>query len=115
MQDSKLLKQWKVAAADLGLEIVASYELDIGTGSALKSELLVKDFGATNGMLVVTSYAPIKPYLKQIHDLGYGFSVLQVPRNPANEAYNRGDFIDMLSDWGWTGSEAAKPSWLRTL
>jgi hypothetical protein len=115
MENSKLLQKWKAAAADLGLDIVAPFSLDAGRGIKLEFDFLVKNFGAKNGTIVVTDFASIKPYMQEIDDLGYGFSVLDEPSNKANEAYNRELFIDMLSEWGWAGPEAERPTWVREM
>ncbi|HEX2572237.1 MAG TPA: hypothetical protein VH877_22020, partial [Polyangia bacterium] len=90
--------------------IVAPYELVIGPGRKVRAELLLKNFGAANGMLIFTSYAPVEPYEDEIPALGYGFSVLL--GHAEEGGYDRQSFIDMLSDWGWAGPEAERPDWL---
>jgi hypothetical protein len=112
MTKSKLLSKWEAAREDLGLEIIAPFCLKIGNKVSIQAEFLVKNFGASNGMLVVTDYAMVEGYGKQLSSLGYGFSVLEEPSNKANEAYDREIFIGMLSEWGWSGVESEKPDWI---
>jgi hypothetical protein len=111
MQKSKLLAQFEAARDNLGIVIAAPYEVDIDDNVKVRAEILVKHFGGKNGTLVVANYAVVKPYLEQLRILRYGFSVLEEP----SEAYNREIFIEMLSDWGWTGDGAMKPAWFRKI
>lgn len=101
---------WKAAEDDLGLEIVAPFEVCLASTQNLVAKFLVKNFGERNGMLVFTDYEAIKPHQEQLHDLGYGFSILESQHE--NEVYTREDFIDLLSEWGWTGDIAMKPKWI---
>ncbi|ULG94611.1 hypothetical protein FH584_20195 (plasmid) [Leptospira interrogans] len=61
-------------------------------------------------MLIITNYEDVEPYLEKIYEAGYGFSTLSEPSE--NEQYSRKDFIELLSDWGWTGDVNLKPEWL---
>jgi hypothetical protein len=112
MGKSRLVEEWEAARDDLGLEIVAPYDLRITGNVAVRAEVLVRNYGARNGMLIVTDYAVIQPWLKPLEALGYGFSTLEEPTGDGREAYDRGTFIEMLSDWGWSGPEAEKPEWI---
>jgi hypothetical protein len=75
--------------------------------------VLVSKFGGRHGSLVVTDYSKLKPHLSRIRELGYGFSVLEDPKQPGG--YDRSTYIEMLSDWGWTGEPEKKPSWVREI
>jgi hypothetical protein len=112
MAKSKLLAEWEAARDDLGLDIVAPFYLEIDSNVTIRAEFLVRKFGGRIGMLVVTDYAQVKPYWEQFGRMGYGFSVLDEPRDKTNEAYHRGNFIRLLSDWGWCGAETEKPDWI---
>ena len=101
---------WKAAEHDLGLEIVTPFEVNLAPTQKLVAEFLVKNFGDRNGMLVFTNYDVVKPHREQLQNLGYGYSVLEKPKE--NEDYVREDFIDLLSDWGWTGDRAMRPKWI---
>lgn len=111
----KLLEKWMVARADLGLDIVAPFVLRLSADQELKADFLVTKFGGRQGMLIVTDYAQVKPYVDRLHSLGYGFCVLEEPRDSFNQTYDRETFVDLLSDWGWAGSQADKPQWLREI
>jgi len=111
MSKSKLIAEWEAARDDLGIEIVAPYEVDLGNNIKFRAEVLVKNFGGEKGMLIVTDYNAIEPYAEQLVSLGYGWSVLEEPTEP----YNREIFIHMLSEWEWTGDEARKPHWIQDL
>jgi len=110
---SKLLEKWMTAQRDLGLDIVAPYAVRLSDTVELRAEFLVKNFGGPTGMLVIKNYAQVKPYLESLQSLGYGFSVLEEPKDKLNQTYDRETVIDILSDWGWTGPQADKPQWLR--
>jgi hypothetical protein len=111
MNQSKLLKEFETARDDLDIELIAPFELNLGNNTKIRAEFLVKNFGARNGMLIVKDYETVAPYLKPIADLGYGFSVLEEPSG--NSVYDREVFVELLSDWGWSGDKGAKPSWLK--
>jgi hypothetical protein len=107
MTASALVRKWETARDDLGIEIAAPYDLEVQPGVTIRADLLVRDFGGRPGTLVVTEYSRVRSHLNTLEELGYGFSVLTAARS-----YDRSEFIDMLSDWGWTGEAARKPSWV---
>jgi hypothetical protein len=90
------------------LDLVIPFDLDLGSDVTIHADLLVKNFGCPNGMIVVKEYAAVKTYLAQIDALDYGFSVLDGPLY----SYDRATMIEMLSEWGWTGPMAETPSWI---
>ena len=112
MSKSKLVEKWEAARDDLGLDIVVPYEVDLGNNVKLQAKLLVRNFGARNGILVFTDMDLVWPHRNELSNLGYGYSVLDEPTDKTNEAYDRDLFIDMLSEWEWTGGEATRPSWI---
>jgi hypothetical protein len=99
---------WEQASDDLGLELVIPFDLDLGTGVIIHAELLVKNFGGRNGTMIVKKYGAVKNNLEQIQKLGFGFSVLDEPRDP----YDRATMIEMLRDWEWTGPRSQAPKWM---
>ena len=107
----KLLELWQIAASDLNLQVCAGYVLQLASGSTLEPTLLVKQFGARKGMLVFTNYDEVAPHIDEIFKYGYGFSILDEPRQ--SEDYEREEYIELLSDWGWSKSDESKPSWLK--
>lgn len=61
-------------------------------------------------MIVVSRFDIVASHINEIVNDGYGFSVLG--EIIENEQYARDDYIDILSDWGWSGDKSKKPSWL---
>jgi hypothetical protein len=110
---SRLLEEWDRAVRDLKIEIIAPYEVDVAPATTVTVDLLVRNFGGRPGTLVVTDYSRIEPHAESLAALGYGFSVLSEPGDQPWSQYDRGTFIDMLSEWGWTGPAAARPAWLQ--
>jgi hypothetical protein len=100
---------WRMVADDLGIDIVAPFELALSDGSRLRVAALVKDFGPPSGMLVAFDYGTLKPYAKEVVESGYGYSA-QLGNSPGG--YNRATMVDVLKDWGWSGAEEKRPSWL---
>ncbi|EKO16890.1 MULTISPECIES: hypothetical protein [Leptospira] len=107
---TKLQKIWKDAAENLNLEVEIPFSIILADNLKINVSVLLKNFGAKNGMLIITNYEDVEPYLEKIYEAGYGFSTLSEPSE--NEQYSRKDFIELLSDWGWTGDVNLKPEWL---
>ena len=103
--------RWRTAAADLSLDIQIPFELILPSGAKVKARVLLKNFGAENGMLIVSDYDVISDVWEQIVDQGYGFSTIDDPS--PNEEYNREVIIEVLEDWTWSGPSNEKPVWLR--
>lgn len=110
MMLTRLLQFWQKAAADLGLQLIAPFSLLLTSGKKLDAIFLIKNFGATNGMLIFGNYDEIFPYVDEIVEAGYGFSILDEPM--ANENYSKDEYIALLADWGWSGDVELKPEWL---
>lgn len=109
--DSRLPALWKEAADDLGFEVVSPFELVLGSGVRIRVPLLVRHFGATKGMLILSDYAAVANWIDEVQQAGYGFSVWSEPDPEAS--YDRAGFIEVFLDWGWAGPESEKPAWLR--
>ena len=106
MAGTSLSDYWQAAGNRYGFRVLAPYTLLLGETSVSVAALL-PDFGAPRGMLLTSDYASLQPYLSAIRLAGYGFSVL----DPNSFEPNRGDIIDLLIDWGWSGA-GTEPSWL---
>jgi hypothetical protein len=106
----RLLLLWGEAASDLNLEIVSPFRLPLDSGNELDAALLVCHFGAARGMLVFSEYDRVAPFLEEVVDAGYGFTVLDEPR--PEESYVREEYVDLLRDWGWSGEPGREPDWL---
>ncbi len=100
---------WIRVSDELGIEIEAPFSLLMTDGSNLNAGFIVKYFGGTCGMLIFKNYREVKPYINEIKNKGYGFSILD---EPEMEYINIDDYIDVLRDWGWSGDVNRKPNWL---
>jgi hypothetical protein len=100
---------WKVAEADLDLEIEAPAEVLLANGTKFYADFLLKNFGGRNGTLVVQDYSRFAGVWEELEKLGYGFSTLDPS---SRQTYDRQIYIEMLSEWSWTGDPAKSPDWL---
>ena len=98
------LRKWKQAAHELGFTLIAPYQLRDSTGADITYAALLPEFGSEHGMLVIVDrdYAAAMRLAQQHH---FGFSILD-----DDPTYDRDSFVDMLCDWGWTGSQP-QPVW----
>ena len=110
---NKLIEIWKKAAQDLGLDLQTPFSLQLPSGTQINATLLVRNFGARNGMLIFTRSQEVWDARSELADQGYGFSVWSVPG--MDEVYVRNGYIEVLSDWGWAGPPGKKPTWLLDL
>ncbi|MEM7171315.1 MAG: hypothetical protein AAF530_14175 [Pseudomonadota bacterium] len=108
--DSNLIRVWKEASEDLGFEIQAPFLLQFSPNRSIAAHFLVPNFGARNGMIIVTDYRAIAPFVRDIVALGYGYSTFGDYADGTQ--YDRDTYIKILSDWGWTGEERDRPAWI---
>jgi hypothetical protein len=104
-----LVEAWTAAARDLGLDIVAPFDLALPSGTRIRVPLLLRQFGAREGMLLVADSKILKEAEDELVESGYGYSVLG---GGGYEQYARDMFIETLRDWGWSGLESEQPRWL---
>jgi hypothetical protein len=98
-----------MVAEDLRIDIVTPFDVVLSDGSRLRVVALVRNFGPPRGMLIASSYDPLKPHVQKIIEDGYGYSA-QFGNSP--EEYDRATMVEILRDWGWSGAEDKRPSWL---
>lgn len=110
MLSTNLVNIWLLAAEDLGLDIITPAKITLSNGSEINASFLLKNFGASKGMLIANDYNIIKKHIKTIHADGYGFSIFREPEDGA--IYIRSAIIDVLRDWGWSNKEKQAPAWL---
>lgn len=104
---NNLIELWKIAERDLFLNV--NYNSDIKLKcKTLKVDVLLNNFGSKKGMIVISDYKKIKSDINELSEMGFGYSVL----SSSNVNYDRDSFIEMLSDWGWFGSEEDRPDWV---
>jgi len=105
------LTDWLVKACnELGLHADVGFLVVLADGHKVHTVARIRDLGDENGMLVVSTYNEVKAYLDEIARSGYGFSVLEEPS--AHEIYDLDSHREMFRDWGWSGIETKRPSWL---
>jgi len=107
---SALAREWLEAAAQLGLQVVAPYTLELPGGVQVEVDLLLKSFGGSDGMLLVTDDARLEPHLSAIDWERFGFTT--VPEPAPGEALDIEAVIEVLREWGWSGALADRPAWL---
>jgi hypothetical protein len=93
---------WHKAARELGLEIVAPFEMDLDLAGRLSATALIKDFEARQGMVVDPLWSTLEPYASALHEAGYGYSAMELGE------YDRTYLIGVFNDWGWTGSRGSR-------
>lgn len=100
---------WSERAMRFGLSVSIPFSLALD-GRVIDIPVLVRQFGARNGMLLVTDYGLIGPGVGRLAALGYGYACLSEPTATDDDEDDEA-LVDMLRDWGWTGA-GARPSWL---
>jgi len=116
MINCRLAKIWEVASKDLKFKIIAPFSLTLTDGTTITAAFLVKHFGANKGTLVFTEgndevYSGCNKLVKE----GYGCSVLTEAEEGEQYSDDKNSpigFIEILREWGWTGPESDKPTWL---
>jgi len=100
-------KEWKELARILDLDIKLNFRIQTAHSHFI-APVLLKNFGAELGMILVTDFQSIKSIADELFDRGYGFSTLSEPSE--NEETDKNSTMEMLYDWGWTGS-CEPPPW----
>ena len=99
-------QHWVRIAARFGLKVQIPFEVDLA-GERLTVPVLLEEFGARRGMLLVTSYQDIEAVTQRLVGAGFGYSCLDDSPDPD---LDESQIVDMLRDWGWSGSREA-PNW----
>jgi hypothetical protein len=103
--DEPLIKAWKIAADELGLDIITHLQMNSENGK-VTYPVLVKYFGGKKGT-IIARHALFMDYPMPKHK-DYHFSAVNAD---SYSKYNRKTFIETLEDWGYYGDEASKPEW----
>jgi len=111
MSVNLLEQKWRRISKDLGIVIEAPFVVTLPEGRSIIAPVLVKNFGGRSGMIIVEDFSAVRDHTVALWDLGYGYSTLSPP---SSDEYDRDSIVDMLTDWGWSGDEANRPSWLLT-
>ena len=107
---SPLAREWLEVAARLGVQVVAPYRLELSSGVGIEVDVLLRSFGGSEGMLLVSDASLIEPHLQLIDWDRYGFTTLPEPEPDAELDIDA--VIEVLRDWGWSGGVADRPEWL---
>jgi len=105
----ELADAWRVAAEDLGIDVIAPFLLlDELTQRSASCIALIKWFGSPSGTVVVARHSPSEIAQSAAKARGMFVSMLD-ERSFAK--YSRDLFVDTLNDWGWYGPEYGSPQW----
>jgi hypothetical protein len=108
--DQRKPDYWDAVAEDLEIYIERDVRISLH-GETIEVDVLVKDFGAPNGMLIFSTSDIVREYGERIVEVGYGYSVIS---SMSFESYDRESTIEMLIDWGWEANRTRTPLWMRT-
>jgi|SRR5579884_2301517 len=103
-RDELISQAWLEAAADLGIRVLAPFEMQGEDGSTVLFEAHIPDFGGPKGTVAASVGNRVAGIREQN---GYFPSDLGTPYRH----YERQLFIDTLVDWGWSGESGKEPPW----
>jgi hypothetical protein len=104
-----MINEWQRIANMLSICIEYNVVLEIGK-YRINFPVLVKDFGHTNGMLLVESYDSIKNIKNELNEKGYGYSVMPFDKR---NLFDIETIKSVLCDWGWAGRKDEAPDWYK--
>lgn len=106
------LQDWLSRAAGmLDISVDVGYVVNLKSGESVESLALIPNFGATLGTLIFTpETTPRKEVRQELKTLGYTISTYGEPSE--NMVFDLNDYIEMLTDWGWTGDQSRMPNWM---
>ena len=104
---TRFQEYWSRAFGQLELRVELSVPVQLPSGT-FQAPVLLRDFGSTNGMILVAKYESISSIAKELVDCGYGYSCLGEPHTSESDA---AVIIEILRDWGWSG-RGEPPEWL---
>ena len=97
MLENSLMRACQASGLHVDLGFVAA----IGDRKTIQSVARIRGVGAENGMLIFRQYDEVRSCLSEVKQAGYGFAVLDEPRD--DEAFDLQSFQEMFRDWGWLG------------
>lgn len=99
------------AATELSVRVIVGHIVTLSNGRRLSAEVFFPDLGRSLGTLVFDSNFPLDEVARQeIVEQGYGVSSFSEPL--PNEEFDIADYAEMFLDWGWSGSDIHRPSWM---
>jgi hypothetical protein len=104
-----LAKAWVDAANDLGIEIVAPYQvIDLVTQTNVDCIAWVKSFGSLRGTVVVGRHSQSEEIRSLVTVQGMFCSFID---EISYGRYERQLFVETLNDWGWYSMSIRAPNW----
>jgi hypothetical protein len=98
-------EQWARLARQFDLRVQIPFRVATEPNT-LEVPVLLEDFGAERGMLLVTEWQTIAAVESQLGALGFGYSCLS---EPTGNDFSTEGLAEMLSDWGWCGDTQPTP------
>ena len=105
----KLRERLSKACTLLGLEIDIAFKAKLPSGHVISTVARISKLGAPKGMLIVTSFDDVREASDELTSAGYGYSVMSEP--PSDESFDLDAYVDVFSDWGWSGEDTERPLW----
>jgi hypothetical protein len=103
--DEAIAQAWRDAADDLGIRVIAPFDVATEPGETITYEAFIPDFGGPAGTVTGVLDDPFPDPVRASR--GYYASNL----GPSYQQYRRDHFIATLNDWQWFGDERLKPNW----
>jgi hypothetical protein len=97
MRLSTLQRLWKIAGERLGLEVVIPFSLQLKGQHSLEADVLLRGYGAPQGMLIFSDYADLKGRERAVIRAGFGYSCMPQPSRPDFQSLE--PVRDALEDW----------------
>lgn len=104
-KDDALINAWKLAALELGLEIICPFKINTENG-IVSYPILVKHFGGKRGTIIARHEQFMDFPMPKHKD--YYFSAVS---SDYYLNFNKKLFIETLEDWGFYGNKETKPHW----
>jgi len=111
MMKNSFQEEWREIADKWHLTVEIPFIVEVSKGEIVVPVLL-RDFGARNGMLLVTTYDLIVSHTDELVNQGYGYSCLSEPTGRTAHPDDDDALMEMLADWGWSG-KGDPPTWYR--
>ncbi len=108
----KVITAWKLAGLDLGVKVMAPFDIRSGS-KVITYAAALPDFGGKNGMLVGVLFPPeheLDESAKHAADIAGKY--VSFINAEAYEEYKKDVFKDALRDWGYFGAPKHKPKWM---
>ena len=103
--DEAIISAWRDASHDLGIRVIAPFDISTDSGETVRYEVFIADFGASKGTVAGVLSDPFPDTLR-INQVFYAPNL-----GPSYQRYDRDLFLATLNDWKWFGDGTVKPLW----